>query len=345
MSDAPISITTTELATRTGVSRFQLMRWAEAGLIPDPTRRPGPQGRGRQGVWPAGVENRVRRIQALSGRGVPLFMIADELRRDDSVSEQQHVEGLDSFIQEWWCSPGASDQLSQDVKRLHGLAASATPFEHFRCGVQRLLTAHGITMSPDVFASDPETWLALLKRALSLLMDGFAPVAVLNGDRIMVNADVLVPFLQRSDADYTALVSGIDWIRTSVAKTIVNTGVCLISISLRPLLIALWPARERDRMPDVEMKPARVIWREVLRDREVVEQDFTLLTTPEGVDLQANPWAGRVVDPYVSKEGEAVDRLIREQPTPKSVKPTPPRTTRKPKQVKRPARARKVRRG
>lgn len=98
-------ITTPDLETSEGVTRFQLKRWSEAGLIPPPLVQPGPKGRGRQGLWHQGTRRAVRRIKGLAAKGLTIAEIAAEFAADVNNSGAQRreraTEQASQVLAEW----------------------------------------------------------------------------------------------------------------------------------------------------------------------------------------------------------------------------------------------------
>jgi DNA-binding transcriptional MerR regulator len=97
-------ISTTELERRLGVSRHQLKRWTDAGLLLPPRIVKGPDGRGWRGMYPAATETVIRHIQDLSGRGVPLRKIAQRIQAgttSDAQRLQSAAENADAALRAW----------------------------------------------------------------------------------------------------------------------------------------------------------------------------------------------------------------------------------------------------
>jgi DNA-binding transcriptional MerR regulator len=89
-------VTRQEVTRLTGVPKNRLLRWIERGLLPPLSMRTAPGGRGQQGVWPAAVINRIRRILALQSEAHSLDVIATTLAQETVQSNIERVRELRS---------------------------------------------------------------------------------------------------------------------------------------------------------------------------------------------------------------------------------------------------------
>ena len=76
-----------------GRSRQAISAWVDAGLIPPPKIVRGPSGRGRRGVWPAAVLDRVR-------------VICDELEQGGTLEKAMTGDGIYKMLKDYSAAAG-----------------------------------------------------------------------------------------------------------------------------------------------------------------------------------------------------------------------------------------------
>lgn len=96
-------MTTDQVLTQADMKHRTLMSWVQQGLLPKPLMVAKPTGRGRHGVWPSWVMERIFRIQEMKERGLLLSQIASALWRDDRQETYQRFwVKANHIISEWF---------------------------------------------------------------------------------------------------------------------------------------------------------------------------------------------------------------------------------------------------
>ena len=156
-----------------------LTRWHQRGLIPPPEVRTHPSGRGKMAYWPGWVVWRIRDVKTRLDQGRGLDEIAQELGTDWDAEERR------------WARKRRSAKRAEDNERRR--KATSDFAEAATTKVYEQLQAMGV-QRPGVFARLQDRFddLSIVRRALELCRDGYAPVAVILDERIIITTDFMV---------------------------------------------------------------------------------------------------------------------------------------------------------
>ena len=181
-------VTMAELQKAANVkSRQAISAWVDAGLLPAPTMERGPSGRGRRGVWPASVLDRVRFIRAKTAEGLTLEQVLGELWSQDQPQAEEVAKRVDAVMGRW-VARGTSRRRAaiyeyrKGSKRGKPALPKGTPIQHEWSTAIYLMLSKDAGLSQEqalgvsLLASDR----AMIERALELYFLGFEPVLVLS---------------------------------------------------------------------------------------------------------------------------------------------------------------------
>lgn len=189
--DVDISMKTAkEIANAVGITRRTLDRWVRRGLIPAPTFRPSPSGRGALAVWPDWV---VETCEDIRDGGA----VVREHRMDARLSPS-HLDRAIELL-------GDHADSSRQGARPKLSAAQSTEAEELLRGavLARLDHLLGSSIAPRRFLAQLRR-SSLVSDALCLNGAGFNPVLVFDGRDAYVAPDFLAVERVRADAPAVA---------------------------------------------------------------------------------------------------------------------------------------------
>ena len=176
--DEESEVTSKELMEAAGVTGINTLRkWVVRGLLPEPTIRKHPSGRGTISYWPAWVTMRVIQIRELREAG-----------KSKAIDEILLNEDWDTVKRKY----------QRHTKRRYNFARACAEVDHSNAVLE---VADGIceqlqaisNINRDKFAGPSWTLdLTLVNDAIELLKQGMNPVVIVEGDSVFVTSDVAV---------------------------------------------------------------------------------------------------------------------------------------------------------
>ena len=226
-------------------SRQAISAWIDAGLLPRPTMMSGRSGRGRRGVWPASVLERVRLICVLIAKGLTLgevhvaLSVQDELKADDLRKQVDAILGR-------WLAPGSARQDGVVFTRRRGSTQrfrrklppkDATIFQEWMAAVHGTLTKEvGLSSAKASCLVMQAAERSIVEQALWLYLLGFEPVLTISRASVRVTSSSTIGFdhsnlLQQMAAQLAEQGEGVDKNRT-LGRITIEVGslshTCLI---------------------------------------------------------------------------------------------------------------------
>ena len=294
-------ISVDQVAVETGVTRFTQMRWADRKLIPRPTQIPHPSGRGRHGVYPGGVVERVRRIAELSGHGVSAASIKATLWRDDFGAAWDEAQEIVEAWNETWLPRGETLKGTEIVIRAgrtrikHSFPISS----HVDWAIRERLSDLGVEgkLVQRIVASLSADRDAL-RVAIATLLLGFSPVLIFNGERVFIAPDFALAWLHTwreweetlTQDEYTASSYEEAWRSFG--------GLGYLTLHLYPILRTVWQTWGKRPVPQLKYVPGSKAVERI--GHQFIESDVKVDLTPTAVGHLVpvlQPWTARVGEP------------------------------------------------
>ena len=186
-------VTMSDLQAVAGMrSRQAINAWIDGGLLPRPTIVRGRSGRGRRGVWPASVLERVRFICTRTDQGRTLADVLVELWEQDQPQRADVEQRVDRIVGRW-ISPGAS---RRGWKRGKGALPKGISVQDGWVAVIKLILTKDVGLSSATArrlarqAGDR----AILKEVLLRYFIGFEPLLMISRGCVRVSTSATVGF-------------------------------------------------------------------------------------------------------------------------------------------------------
>lgn len=308
---APGWISTADLVKLTNTSRETLYAWVRKGYLQPPRTGPAPSGRGRQSVWPSFTADEIRKLRALSARGVPLEYAHERTQLESSVGSSYRYGDAERVAQEDWRARGTAGALGH---RLGLTDADASLYECFHFATMQL--ARNLGLGGERIARLDTKLAHHLPPAILLFAAGIPPVLVVTPQNEYVAPAAVLCDAPLDDPDDSTLDTALTHGSAGESGFRLTAGA-FIAIDLLPILKALWDQwgasnPQRIAAPERWIRRGLVAWDR--RDDLIVEYDAAIAPTgrwPVALVLDVQTTTGRGVRPLAGAETSAAPRKVK----------------------------------
>ena len=171
-------------------SRKSVIGWVKAGLLPPPTVEIVPGGRGRRGVWPVSVLQRIRSIRDLTEKGFSLAVVLVKLWQQDRPQAAEVKRKVNAIVRRWLKGGGLHRKGKLGPR---ALPRNASIRDEWRAAILIVLTTEvGLSNEAAMDLAIQASERKILERALYFYLCGYEPVIVIAGKLVSVDSSATI---------------------------------------------------------------------------------------------------------------------------------------------------------